>query len=687
MIVPFLRRAEPTVDAAPTRTDPAAYGLSPAQCGAAYDAAGLSGSPRVLELQYRDSFYAGTHHDAKAFDMHGRVIGTRSGDGAKRYGHQPLLSSVAPMYVPLESRRPSAPYRVARKIVSAFTAMVFGHGRFPQPRSDDPETQDWCVALIEAAGIESLMSRARTLGGRCGSVGISWAWVDGKPRVRVHRASRVHVLAWADEDERIPSHVTEVYRERAPVVAGDRKERWQWRRRDWTTTADVVFYPAEVGGGPVTDWVIDEEASAIHGDGIAHFIWVENLPDDDDEWGLDGAPDYAETYEPQVALDMINSVTYRGAEKNLDPTLLLGIEPEDVGHATVQKGSDHAMVVGKGGTATYLELGGSSIKTGMELTTHYREQILEVAECVVPDPNTITSAGTSSVALRMLYAPMLGKTDLMRWQYGRALTQLLVGLTEAARQRLSADEVGTAAPEAQSSDELPIDVEVEEVAVPVEAPVELVVDLPPRIVIEHVTDEGGVPTGETRRTLVARKPGVGRIWLEWGPYFRPTAADEQAESQALGAASGGRPLMSQQSAVERFANARDLDGAEEWARVQREAAAAAAREAAATAGMFPPIGGGDLAAQVDAAMSSDVELPPEGELAPAQASPGAGAAMLTPAGTRLELGVSAVEMITTINEQRHANGMGPLMLADGTPDPIGFLTIAAAREAAKKGKP
>jgi hypothetical protein len=556
------------------------FGLDMTTIGPEFDANALFNADRVRELRYRDSFYAATNHDHKLFDMNGRMI--RPG----ALGSQPLLSgSVPTAYVPLDQRRPSAPYRLARKIVNAFTSLVFGYGRFPQFRSDDPETQDWATALSEKLALEIMMIRARNLGGRCGTVGISWAIIDGEPRLQVHKGYHCHVLEWVDEDQRIPAHVVELYQSKTSAAKG--KVAWLWRRRDWTLTADVVFRPIPDDKKTPEFWEIDQEASYEHGHGECHFHWVENQPDDDDESGCDGAPDYAVSYESLVALDMLNSVNLTGGTKNLDPTLVLKMSAEEVGKAVVQKGSDNAVITGESGDAKYLELSGSSITAGVALVTNTRSQILEVTECVVPDPNTIAAAGTSAVALKMVYAPMLSKCSIYRYQYGKTITAILEQITDYARARM---------PDPTAPDDagryVHVPVTDEEGNVVDEEPVEFTIDLPDRIEVKPALDAEGNPTGEVSSTNVPRHPGSGRIWLEWGPYFAPTAADDVAEAQALGTATGSKPIMSQQTAVELHANAHDRDGQLEWARIQREMAAANAAAAAANAGMFPPIGGG-----------------------------------------------------------------------------------------------
>lgn len=563
------------------------FGLDHTTLGPEFDANGLYNSERVRELQFRDSFFTATNHDYKLFDMAGRML--RPG----KLSTQPLLSGAVPStYVPLEQRRPSVPYRLARKIVTAFSGMIFGYGRFPQFRSEDPDTQDWAQALSEATGLEIASLRARNLGGRTGTSGYSWEFYNGEPRVSVHKGQFIHVLEWEDEEQQIPAHVVELYQTKNKATRNG-KEQWVWKRRDWTKNADIVFKPAPVGKKTPDYWEIDHDASYEHKHGVCHFIWISNLPDDDAEDSCDGSPDYAVAYEQLSSLDMLNSVNTQGGYKNLDPTLVLAMDEEEVGRAVIRKGSDNAIIAGKGGDAKYMELAGTAVTAGLALVNANRDQILEVAECVSPDPNTVAAAGTSSVALKMVYAPMLQKCGVLRYQYGRAIVRLLEQMTDYARYHMpdptaASDEERYVHEPMLDDDGQPV---VDDDGQPVEVPVEYTVSLPPRVVKEPILDAAGKPTGEFNTQLVPRNPGRGKIRLEWGPYFPPTADDDQKESGALSAACGAKPVLSQQTAVELYSNNRDRDGQEEWTRVQREAIQAANLQAQANSGMFPPIGG------------------------------------------------------------------------------------------------
>lgn len=549
------------------------FGLDHTQLGPEFPAIEIASSQRARELAFRAAYYECTQHDWKVFNWNGAPR------TPEKFSTQPLIGGALPdFYVPLNQRRPETPYRLGRTIVGAFTALLFGHGRWPKVVSDDPETQDFAEALIEACHLKTKMIRARNAGGSCGTVGLSWGFDEhGQPKVRVHAAKHLYPMQWEDEDELVPAHVVELYQfprdVRNPKTRKIERQ-FFWHRRDWTQTADIMFEPVPVTGeNPV--WQIDEKRSVQHNDGACHFVWVQNLPEDDPS-SFDGQPDYAELYEQMDSVDVLNSTNVRGVVKNLDPTLKLRLNQEDVGSAVVQKGSDNALVVGLSGDASYLELNGTAAAAGHAAIETQRRQALETCQCIIPDPNVVAGAATSSVALKIVYAPMLSKGDIQRDQYGEAIVRVLDGMVQYAR-RLN---VGGAVDEIVVTDDTGEEISRERV--------EYTLSLPPRIDKREKVDAAGEPTGEFDVTRVPRRPGSGTLTLEWPEYFRETADDRQKHVGALVQGVGsGQPVISQRTAVEMMAAVNQRNPQDEWARIQGEAQEKRANEAL----MFPGTGG------------------------------------------------------------------------------------------------
>jgi len=534
--------------------------------GAGFRPAELSGrsvlkSPRYEELDRRQTFYECTQHDSKKYDFDGRIIDMK-GPGA--LASQPLVNSeVAPYFIPLRSRRPSAPARLGRVIVNAFTNMTFGKQRFPTLKCDgDPDTQDFAGAIKTATKLSSKMIRCRTIGGSVGTVGLSWCFDrKGRPRVEVHNGKYLFVHEWEDREELIPAHVSEVYLTAKTEWDGNRRkfvQNWYWHRRDWEGQNDILFQEVLYREGQEPKWEPDPTKSVTHNDGFCHLTWIQNLPTED----IDGLPDYDGLYELFDTIDILNSVTTKGAILNLDPTLVLKADPDIIGAMGIKKGSDNALTVGEEGGAEYLELTGSSLEAGIKLLQEQRRNGLETAQCIVPDPADIAAQGISSVALKGIFGPMIGKCETLREQYGTGMTRVLNQIVEVARAKLG--------------QKVTIYVKNDAGEI-VEQEAELTIDLPQKTSdepkIDPVTGEQAKdPTGKplTTTTRQDRKPGDGgEIELDWPDYFPPTPQDQQNALTSLSTAAGGKPVVSQQTAVEQASTMLGIDPTEEWGRVQK----------------------------------------------------------------------------------------------------------------------
>lgn len=674
-------------------------------------------SPRYAELERKASYYRCRQHDHKQYDFDGR-----SQAPGPYTVNQPLMSNqAAPFYVPLKDRRPSAPLRLGKQIVGAFTKLVFGEDRWPELLcKEDVLTQEFVRALVLAAKLPTRMIQARNKAGSQGAVGVSWYFHEGRPIVEVHDVKTLHVHEWADNSTWRPAHVTKCYRTTRSVWDPERRavvEKAFWYRRDWTTQADILYKEVECKANTEPAWEIDEERSSLHGDGVCHLSWIQNIPSEEQ----DSEPDYEGLYEKMDEVDVVNSVVCRGAKLNLDPTLLLKMEAESIGAATVKKGSEHALVVGLQGDARYLEIGGAGLDMGGKQVDNLKQQILDEAECVIPDPDKVAAGSVSSVALKVIYAPMLNKVGLIRQSFGDAILELVKQMLKVARERWK--EVGTTTGEDGGE---------------VEQEVTNYLVLPPKVEEAPVLDELGNETGEVSIQISEREPGRGKeLELQWGEMFKPNSADVQATVTTMSTAVGGKPVLSQKSAVEVVAAILGKDPAKVLEEIEGDNKVAMALNGS----MFGLQGAGDTmsageapaadmaaelergAAQEAAEHGLDEEsarkiaadhlredpgyyqaAPQGGQVAPGSAgqpvpgglpAPSSEAPLEGAAPAELSLTSSDLGAIVTVNEARARYGMGPLMTG-GKADPDGDLTLTefkakrsstvAAAASAEKGQ-
>ena len=557
-------------------------------------------------------------------------------------------------------------------MVKAFTQLTFGEGRFPDLKVDgDDKRQDFVGALSRATALPLKMVRCRDIGGSVGTGALSWCYRGGVPRVRVHNPKNFFVHSWVDREEFVPEHVTQVYQfEKNEWV--EEKKRFMnvayWFRRDWATDEDVLFKPVKVEPNKDPVWN-DPQEVVRHGDGICHVVWIQNLPTDDE----DGDCDYEGEFENFDALDLMLSVILRGGVLNLDPTLVLSMdrmEIADDGHP--QGGRQCAAMVGKDGDAKYLELSGMSIEAGLKLFNSKRGSVLETTQCVFPDPDKMAAQGTSSVAMKVVYTPMLGKVDIYRDQYGGGLKRLLDPMVEVAS-TLS-----------RTSVQVPDDV-----GGVVEAAQE--VKLPKRAVDEPELDGDGQPTGRKTTTLVDRAPGdTGEVDPTWPQYFPPTADDQQKAVTTLTAATGQQAFISRQTATEVAMRLYGRDPVEEEARIREETAATDAKHDAMFADAGGAMGGKvtqtkQLPGGATIRRTGDLGAPPDDEMPTDDDAEG---------GDGIALAPTDLAAIVTVNEARASVKLPALSGPDGEMTVIAYkakyakpVAIAANADLGKTGEP
>lgn len=632
------------------KQDARGYGLGADE---RFRAHGFYTSLRRLELLWRQAFYAGTQHDQKAFDFNGNMIAP----GGPRNASMGLQANASPFYIPFASRRPLAPVRLLRTIVRRFTSLLFGEKRFPRfSVPGDPKSQEFYEALARAERLQHVMKRGRNLGGSVGTVGFSWRFFEGQPRVRAHSGANLHVHEWEDREELIPKHASQVlvYEQEE---WNNEKKRFEkvnyWHRRDWTPDADIVFMPCKVTAQE-PQWQVDEAESVEHRDGFAHLVWVQN-EESDEELAIDGVPDYHAVFESSNALDILNSVVMKGASANLDPTLILKMDPKILQMHGIKKGSDNALNVGPQGDAHYMELAAAGLEAGVRLTHEQRKLILEACECVIPDPDELSAANASGAAIELLFGPMLDHASSLRVTYGTAIERLLEQQAVSYRKRQPVTRIEG------NTEIVETDVETDE-ETGEEVEVKASLELPPKVVETEDVDELGNPTGDVSITIEEVELGERiDLDLEWPSFFEASDADKQAKATTLVSANGGKPLMSQKTAVEHFATVLGTDPGEEWQKVLDQQR----REAEQAEGMFPGTGG---------QVSSMNELPP-------------GAEELEPkeeAAKGPTIPDSYLPAVVFVNEVRKAQNLPPIPEAEGIT--VEEWKAMRAARAAEQGK-
>lgn len=498
---------------------------------------GLSG--RQMQLNHLWGFYTCSAYANRKTDWDGHEhLDSLESDVVTQSGLVPPgYVDVGGQTLPLKYRRPTAPYWLARVIVNRFTGLLFAKKRRPKVEvPDDVRTEDWLEAFAKETRLWSRMTLARTYGGAMGSVGVGFKFVNGRPVVEVHDP-RWCTPSFEDDATRVLDGFEKRYM--FPREFQDAEGEWVigdfWYRRVITTESDTVWPAVPVPpDGEEPDWYNAryKRLETVHGLGFVPVVWIQNHELQD---SLDGWCDCEGTLQMCQEIDALQAQASRGVKANCDPTPVIASDRE---WDEVQKGSQNALIVEKGGSASYMEIGGSGTTAAMDMARGFRDQVLEVTQCVIE--SNIQGPARSEEETTQNYAAMYEQADKLRDQYEMGLKQLLEMVLEAVRM--------LATPRAVEEPDGTATIQTR------------VVRLRPKI---ERTAGGGVQKLE-------RVVGDGElVEFKWPPYAEPTPTEANAATTAAVAAKEGG-LLDLESATKYVA---PLFGVEDVRRTMRMASA------------------------------------------------------------------------------------------------------------------
>lgn len=533
---------------------------------------GLAGaSARYRRLDRLDAFYKCLEYAHLEWDWNGYkadAVEAISPDAIVPQGFtQPGASLKA------HQKRPSAPQRLTPLVVDRFTDLLFGEGHKPRVSvEDDPVADDFLQAVLKRSKFWTVMTEARNMGGSMGSALLTVQLRPDQVRkrgrfvIRSHSPKTVHDVIWEDRDALVPAGVLIQYVYFEEVEVLDKSGRPTGRvnqqpylyRRIIDEAMDVFFEPAAIDGPELPELKVDLRQSYEHGLGRFPGVWVQNLPNGEE---IDGVPDCAGAYQIFQTIDLQISQQNKALLVNQDPTIVFKRDPKmEKLNVPIRKGSENAIEVGPGGDAHYMEMGASAQGASREFVKELRSAALKKCKIVDADPQTMAGAGTSGVAMRLLFRPEFSNAGKLREQYGPAIEVIAEIVLDYARRfsdRLKYE--GRQTPR---------------------------FDLP----VRTIPGEGG--EGVVR---VERVPGKGSlISVHWGEFSPPTPSDIQSTVATVASATMAN-LLDVETGVQLVARAfslEDVEGLKRRVLAQIEEKKKEAREASSYQGLglFPEEG-------------------------------------------------------------------------------------------------
>ncbi len=339
-------------------------------------------------------------------------------------------------YIPLRQRRPSVRYPLARIVVDDSVSLLFGDGHFPAIDSADARIRSVLGDVARETGLNGVMLEAA----RAGSVGSVAIWMRvlrGRVFFKV-LDSKFLLPEWDPQEPDRLLRVTERYKVPGALLLQRGYDECDpgglyWFVRRWDDDAETWFVPTPVGQATATATPdVDAARSVRHGLGFVPLAWVRNLPGAVgglcDE--IDGACTFAAAVETSIEIDYQLSQAGRGLKYSSDPLLLIR-EPA-APDGDLVRGGGNALVVGQGGDAKLLEIGGTASQAVIDYVRALREYALEGVHGNRASADRL-SAAQSGRALELMNQGLIWLADRLRVSYGAALLQLAGMVVQASQ--------------------------------------------------------------------------------------------------------------------------------------------------------------------------------------------------------------------------------------------------------------
>ncbi len=395
---------------------------------------------RFKKLSIYWSYYKNIQYVGLQYDWSGRKIDqVGMNDIVKMAEAYPTTNGQASgFYTPLAGRRPSDHVFVAQEIVDGFTSYLFGHRKFPKITTDDEDIDGYITKLKKKSHLEAHLKAARNIAGSSGTSVLVLNYAD-TPAIDVYEG-RFCTPIWAHKRSNELAGLEIMYEISRETVQNEKQDtttgktiqnQYQqiiYERRVITSTSDTTFRSKSNKSSPVAEdepTIWEQRSQTKYNLDFVPAIWIRNTAD---SMEIDGESDYEGLLDDMDTINRIESAISSSLFANLDPTLVMGISPEDLkkqGGRPIRTGSGVALIVGKGGDAFFLEINGEGIKLAQARSKDKQRIVFKRAHYISLDPEKFVGETLSGTALITLLAEMYSVLDDKREQWGRIIVETI----------------------------------------------------------------------------------------------------------------------------------------------------------------------------------------------------------------------------------------------------------------------
>lgn len=493
--------------------------------------------PAIVDLDKLDAYFDGRQHDHLGVDWWGdHIPGSTRYLALRQHWSTKGLTPSAKLERSIVARRPCAQMGLAREVNDTFTEAVIPE--MPQVVVIGDKAATECLGELLKASLAGLaLSELRSKAGRSGGAAMLVDVVGGDIILTVWPGPAVHVETWARPELWIPGDV--VYQRTVTVSVRDGgKVKAAERVRTTRYTEEFVVEYEDVPCDWPQDEPIPERSRRPHYLGRCPVIWHQNTRSSDSPYGAHDLETEA-NLELCDRADQMFSANITGSAANVEPTVWKAdsLTGQSI-YPRVQKGTGKLIQLTENGKVGFLEITGATLEAGWATLDRIVERVERNTRCVLPR-TSVRKSGSQKTAteIETSMTSMVNKVSKLRQAMAPTIEQLCVLLLVAARE-FGVTWPGSSAPGIVLPPKM---VEPEDVAS--EPDVESDVG-------EDDAEEKQEDDAEEEMIPVAFDPGAGEaISIRWPLQRRLTPAELPGALSALQTASGGKQVLSRETAI------------------------------------------------------------------------------------------------------------------------------------------
>jgi hypothetical protein len=322
-------------------------------------------------------------------------------------------------FIPVRDRKPRIIFPFAKVLQDRLASKLVGKSTFPKLKIEEDEEANYLLDLV----LDHTFFRAKMLDVAKDfisytSVFARYKVVDGAIRIEHHNSNYCYPT-FSPDGELQEVELKYVYETEETDEKGKQVKRWY--RAILTQTIDTLFDNPIFEENAEPEFEIVEEVP--HNLGFVQgewFRWGETTYDHDGQ-------DYPLASQLRGFIDAINynlSQTDQATSYGMEPQLILNGLTQDEAEELI-KSSSQGWIMGRDGSASFLESSGSGVATGKETRESQMKLASDCARIVFLDPEKMAANAQSGKAMEIMHGPMVEMINEIRPWFEKSMVKLL----------------------------------------------------------------------------------------------------------------------------------------------------------------------------------------------------------------------------------------------------------------------